>query len=84
MPDEYLNAVKLWWSKRHNFQINKDWILYSTNVIPAILSIIHTVTSPGEHVLIKPTVYNIFYNSILNNGRRLLESNLVYKQGRYN
>lgn len=83
VPDEYCLAISQWWGKRHRLQIEKDWILHATGVVPAISSIIRKVTSVGEKVLIQPPVYNIFYNSIFNNGRHLLESKLDYSDGGY-
>ena len=36
------------------------------------------LTTPAENVLIQAPVYNIFYNSIINNGRNVISSDLVY------
>ena len=44
---------------------------------------VRKLTTPNENVLIQTPVYNIFFNSIVNNGRRVLESPLVYKEGEY-
>ena len=33
--------------------------------------------------MIQTPVYNVFFNSVLNNGSRVLESPLIYKNGRY-
>ena len=35
-------------------------------------------------MVIQTPVYNVFFNSVVNNGRRVLESPLVYKNGEYN
>lgn len=83
VPDEYRDAICNWWRKQHGFEIRKEWILYSSGVVPAISSIIRKLTTVGENVLIQPPVYNIFYNSIHNNGRRLLENRLIYQAGEY-
>lgn len=83
VPDEYYEAVTDWWRKRYNFRLAKDEILFSAGVVPAISSIVRKLTTPAENVLIQPPVYNIFYNSILNNGRNVLENRLVYKDGIY-
>jgi len=83
VPDEYRQAVSSWWTSRHQFQIEQDWILFATGVVPAISSIIRKMTDVGENVLIQPPVYNIFYNSIRNNGRNLLENKLSYRDGKY-
>ncbi|QWU18340.1 pyridoxal phosphate-dependent aminotransferase [Paenibacillus sophorae] len=83
MPDEYRQAVGGWWTRRHQFPIEQDWILFATGVVPAISSIVRKMTDVGENVLIQPPVYNIFYNSIRNNGRNLLKNNLIYREGQY-
>ena len=49
----------------------------------AISSIVRKLTTPAEKVLIHTPVYNIFFNSILNNGRQVLESPLVLEDGNY-
>ena len=80
---EWYQAIISWWEKRHNFSVEKDWLIFSTGVVPSISSIVRKMTTVGENVLILTPVYNIFYNSILNNGRHVLESNLVYENGEY-
>ena len=72
-----------WNKKRHHFNLKKEWIIFSTGVIPSISSIIRRVTRIANNVVVMTPVYNIFFNSILNNGRRLLESPLLYKDGKY-
>jgi cystathionine beta-lyase len=44
---------------------------------------VRKLTTPAEKVLIQTPVYNIFFNSIVNNGRQVLESPLVYENGTY-
>lgn len=83
VTEEWYQAIKSWWEKRHHFSIEKDWLIFSTGVVPSISSIVRKMTTVGENVLILTPVYNIFYNSILNNGRHVLESNLVYENGEY-
>ncbi|MGF7144496.1 cystathionine beta-lyase [Anaerotaenia torta] len=83
VPEEYRQAVSGWWARRHQFPMEPDWILFATGVVPAISSIVRKMTDVGENVLIQPPVYNIFYNSIRNNGRNLLENKLIYRDGQY-
>lgn len=83
VTEEWYQAIISWWEKRHNFSIEKDWLIFSTGVVPSISSIVRKMTTVGENVLILTPVYNIFYNSILNNGRNVLENKLVYENGEY-
>lgn len=83
VPDEWGQSYKEWWKNRHNWDIDTDWLVFTTGVIPAISSVVRKLTTPNENVLTQTPVYNIFFNSIVNNGRRVLESPLIYKDGEY-
>ena len=41
------------------------------------------LTTPGENVLIQTPVYPLFFNSILNNGRKVLENKLLYDKAKH-
>ncbi len=83
IPEQWYEAYVGWWKKRHHFEMEKDWLVFCTGVVPAISSIVRKLTTPAEKVLIQTPVYNIFFNSILNNGRQVLESPLVLEDGNY-
>lgn len=78
VSEEWYQAYIDWWRRRHDFTIEKDWLIFTTGIVPAISSIVRKITTPAEKVLIQTPVYNIFFNSILNNGRQVLESPLAY------
>ena len=83
VPEKWAESYVNWWEKRHHYTMEKDWLIFTTGVIPALSSIVRKLTTPNENVLILTPVYNIFFNSILNNGRRVLECPLVYDGNRY-
>ena len=83
IPSDWNEAIVNWRLKRYNHKIDKDDLLYCTSVIASISSTVRKITSPGENIVIQTPVYNIFYNCILNNGRNVLESPLVYEDGVY-
>lgn len=76
--DDYFNAVADWYKREHHATPKKDWMFLSTGVVPTISSSVRRVTNVGDNVLVQAPVYNIFYNSIVNNGRHVLSSDLVY------
>lgn len=78
IPEEWYGAYIGWWKKRYGFEIEKDWLIFCTGVVPAISSIVRKLTTPAENVVLLTPVYNIFFNSILNNGRNALECPLKY------
>ncbi len=83
IPDQWYDAYISWWDKRHHLKMKKEGLIFSTGVIPSLSSIVRKMTSPGDKVLIQTPVYNIFFNSIINNGRIVLESPLKYDNGNY-
>ena len=83
IPDAWYEAYIQWWKMRHGYTMERDWLIFCTGVVPAISSIVRKMTTPAEKVLIQTPVYNIFFNSILNNGRQVLESPLRYDGKEY-
>lgn len=83
IPQEWYEAYISWWKNRHGFEIQKEWLIFSTGVVPTISSIVRKLTTVGEKIVIQTPIYNIFFNSIINNGRVVLENPLKYKNGEY-
>ncbi|MCC8150998.1 MAG: pyridoxal phosphate-dependent aminotransferase [Lachnospiraceae bacterium] len=78
LPDEWYSSIMRWWKERHGLIIEKEWLIFSTGVIPSISTCVRKLTSPAENVLVQTPVYNMFFNSIVNNGRNVLENPLIY------
>ena len=76
VPESYYEAVISWFHRRHQWDIQRSWILYTTAVVPAMSCVVKALTMPGEKVLILSPAYNCFFSSIKNNGCEVLESPL--------
>ena len=83
VPDEYFLSISDFWKSRHGFYFDPSWMVYSNGIVAAISSMVRKLTTPAENVLIQAPVYNIFYNSILNNGRNIISNDLIYENGEY-
>lgn len=68
VPDAYYNSLVSWFSRRHGWTMQPDWVIYTSGVVPAISAIIKAMTNPGDKVLALTPVYNCFFSSIRNNG----------------
>lgn len=68
---------------RHDFKMEKEWLVFCTGVVLAVSSIIRKLTTVGENVLVQTPVYNIFFTSIRNNGRNVIENRLIYDKANY-
>ena len=83
VPDEWYKSIVGWWKRRHNYAIPADKLIFCTGVVPAISSLVRKLSTPHENVVVQTPVYNIFFNSIVNNGRRVLEAPLKYDGEKY-
>lgn len=83
IPDRWYEAIIYWWKKRHNFIIKKNWIQFCTGTVAAITSIVKRITNIGDNVLVQTPVYDIFFHSIENHGRHILENKLKYNGNKY-
>ena len=78
IPPQWSESICGWWRERHHYNMQPETLLFCTGVVPAIVSIIRTMTSAGDNVLIQSPVYNIFFKIIRNNGRNVIENKLKY------
>ncbi len=82
-PDEYFCAIADFYRERYGAPFKPECMVFSAGIVAAISSMVRKLTTPAENVLIQAPVYNIFYNCILNSGRNVLSSDLVYENGEY-
>ena len=73
VQDDYYESVISWFQRRHQWHIQREWVLYTTGVVPAMSVAIKALTMPGEKVLILSPDYNCFFSSIRNNGCEVSE-----------
>ena len=81
--DAYYQALTDWYKKRHGWLIDRRWNTVTPGVVYGIAVTIRAFTKPGDAVLIQPPVYYPFRETIEDNGRRLVENELLYKDGAY-
>ena len=79
----YLEAVVDWQSRRHNWQIEKDWIVSTPGVVAAIHAAIRTFSKPGEGVILFKPVYYPFMATIEENNRTEVNVPLLENDGEY-
>lgn len=83
VPDAYYDAVISWFGRRHGWHIERDWILYTSGVVPAVSVVVKAMCEPGDRVILQTPVYNCFFSSVRNNGCEVLENPLINDGGRY-
>ena len=83
LTPQYYNAVLQWMQTRHNWQVQKDWLLHANGVVSALYSAVRAFTQPGDAVLIHTPVYAPFISSIVGNNRKLVQSKMLCQNGLY-
>ena len=76
VPDSYYDAIINWFKRRHKWHIEREDILYTSGVVPAIACTLKATTMPGEKVLVQTPVYNCFFSAIKNSGCEVSENPL--------
>jgi cystathionine beta-lyase len=82
-PNELFEALAGWLRGRHGYAIERDWVIWSPGVVPALYAAVRAFSRPGEAVIVQPPVYHPFFSAITDNGRRVAENPLVLADGRY-
>ncbi len=83
VEDDYYDAVISWFHRRHQWNIERNEILYTTGVVPAMSVAIKALTMPSEKVVILSPDYNCFFSSVRNNGCEVVEAVLVKAGSRF-
>lgn len=80
VPETYYEAVCRWFGKHHGWHINREDIIYTSGVVPAVSAVIKALTLPGDQVIVQGPVYNCFFSSIRNNGCEMVSNSLIYNK----
>ena len=76
VPESYYEAIISWFKRRHGWLIEREWIQYTSGVVPALSVIVKAFTEPGDRVILQTPVYNCFFSSVRNNGCEVVSSML--------
>lgn len=79
VPEEYYTSVVDWFERRHGWHIDREMMIYTSGVVPAISAIIKALTEEDDKVIVQTPVFNCFFSSIRNNGCEILANPLLLK-----
>lgn len=81
--DAYTEAVLNWMERRHDFRPQKEWLVQTAGIVPALMKLVAKLTKPEEAILIMEPVYYPFRLSGETNQRMVISSDLIRKGNRY-
>ena len=80
---DYKNSVCSWMKRRHNFDVDPDFIINTPGVVNALGILIEATTKPGDGVIILTPVYYPFDISVVAKDRTPVYSELIDNNGHY-
>lgn len=83
LPDSLYEAIISWQKRRHEYDIQKEAILFSSGVVPSLVMCIEALTRPGDTILIHDPVYPPFAEVVESNHRQLVRSSLLKREGKF-
>ena len=83
VDEEYLEIVKNWFFRRHQYEIKKEWIVPCGGVVTALFILVKTISETKDNVLVSTPVYNPFYSVIKNSGRNEVYNELIEVNNTY-
>jgi len=81
--DSWRGSICDWMRTRHGWAVEPNWVLPSAGMVSALGLICQAFSAPGEAVVVFSPVYHAFHRIIRCNDRRVFESELVNRDGRY-
>lgn len=81
--DSYYEAIGNWMKKRHQWEIQREWISFSPGVVAGLTYAIETFSKPGDEIIVQPPVYFPFFESVKGTKRKMVENPLKTENGRY-
>jgi cystathionine beta-lyase len=82
-PESAYTALMDWMAQRHDWKIEREWIMLMPGVVPSINATVMALTQPGEGVIVQPPVYFPFFTAATHTGRGLVENPLRLENGHY-
>lgn len=84
VEEDYYQSFIGFEKRIHHLDVEKDWVVFSSGVIPAIKHLVAILTKPDEGVVLTTPGYHPFEVSVLDNSRKLVTSKMIEdKTGRY-
>jgi cysteine-S-conjugate beta-lyase len=75
-PPGYYQSIVDWVKNLHGWKIEKDWIVFSPGIVPAVNMVVLAFTQPGDEIIVQPPVYFPFFNAVTDHNRKLVYNQL--------
>lgn len=83
VPDEYYEAIISFHKRHYHEYVQKEWIIPTPAVVPAISAVLQAITLPGDEVITQTPAYNCFFSCIKNSGCVTVENKIIYRDSEF-
>ncbi|WP_390912167.1 PatB family C-S lyase [Pseudosulfitobacter sp. SM2401] len=80
---KYKAAISWWMQTRHGWTVEPEWVFTTHGLVNGTAMCVDAFTNPGDGVVLFTPVYHAFAKVINAAGRKVVECELVNKDGRY-
>ncbi|WP_440603048.1 MalY/PatB family protein [Bacillus sp. GB_SG_008] len=81
--EQVKEAICHWVKTQYNWVIEKEWLVFSAGIVPALSVSVQAFTEKQDSVLVQPPVYPPFFEMVTTNGRQVLTNPLRLENGVY-
>ncbi len=81
--EHYFKTIIEWLARRHQWDVKKDWILFSPGIVPALNLVVLALTAEQDEIIVQPPVYFPFFGAVSEHNRKLINNQLVIIDGKY-
>lgn len=79
----FYSSIIQWMTRRHQWHIQKEWILPAPGIVAGLSLIVNAFTQPGDRIIVQPPVYHPFYHVIQNQERLVAPNPLKIENDNY-
>lgn len=83
VPESVYEALMLWLRQRHDWHVQREWIVLCPGVVPSLYAAVQAFARQGEAVIVQPPVYFPFFSAARQGGRVLKENPLCLTDAGY-
>ena len=80
--ESYFTSLMGWLGRRHQWEVERDWISFCPGVVPAVNIAVMAFTEPGDKIITQPPVYFPFFTAVTDHNRTLVYNKLILDNGR--
>ncbi len=82
-PESLYESVIHWFRERHQWHIEREWIVFAPGVVPSLFAAVAAFTQETDGVIVQSPVYFPFFSAVTTHKRVLLNNPLRQRDGCY-